>query len=290
MSSQGRGRKSSIWAMEIGGKGHRDSGRRAGHGADDDPVDHPPFEPALPAVNLLPRSVTDAIGQRKVITAFVAVAALLAAGAAVLWWVNGSTIARGQDAVAQAEQQREALQADLDRLAPVQAFYASLTEQRDLVTRTLASQPQSERVVSRLLAAGRSADGVDFGVVSVSYSGIPAPGDALNACPNPDPFGTDITVGCVAFDASAQSRESVTRLLEILDADPFFAGPFVGSSSISPGIDGAPDSIAFSGSAGVSVEALATALTAEQIATILAPPEPAGDATADPGDGTGAPS
>lgn len=284
MSSQGRGRKSSIWTMEIGGSSSRPSGRRAGHSADDEPVDHPPFEPALPAVNLLPSSVTDAIGQRKVITAFMAAGVLLAAGAAVLWWVNGATIERGQDAVAQAEQQRAALQSDLDLLAPVQAFYASLTEQRDLVTRTLAAQPQSERVVSRLLAAGRAADGVDFGVVAVSYSGIPAPGDALNACPNPDPFGTDITVGCVSFDASAQSRESVTRLLELLDADSLFVGPFVGSSSISPGIDGAADSIAFSGSAGVSVDALATPLTAEQIATILAPPAPA----ADPADGTGA--
>lgn len=286
----GTGRRSSIWTMEIGGSGRRASGgrrpgRRRGGRPDDEPVDHPPFQPALPAVNLLPGSVRDAIGQRKVITVAVAVAALLAAGGAALWWVNGSTISRGQDAVALAEQRRDALQADLDRLAPVQAFYASLTEQRDLVTGTLASQPQSERVVTGLLAAGRAAAGVDFGVVSVTYSGVPAPGDALNACPNPDPFGTDITVGCVSFDATAQSRDSVTRLLELLEADPFFVGPFVGSSAISPGIDGAPDSIAFSGSAGVSVDALATPLTEEQIATILAPP-PVDEA----GDGSGAPS
>jgi hypothetical protein len=87
---------------------------------------------------------------------------------------------------------------------------------------------------------------------------------------------SQLTIGCLSFGATAQNREQVAALLLTLEADPFFVGPFVGSSTLITDPNGRDSVVVtFAGSTGLSNEALVTPLTPEEIAAITAPPAPA---------------
>jgi hypothetical protein len=138
-------------------------------------------------------------------------------------------------------------------------------------------------VIQRLAEAGRTAAGnrdITFSNVAVTYRGIPVAGGVLNACPNPNPFGTEPTMGCVTFNASLADRQAVSRLLEVLESDPMFVGPYVTSTSVSVDENGVAG-VTFAGTAGVSLDALESPLTPEQIEAIVNPPKPADTEKAD---------
>lgn len=268
--------KKSFWQMDIG-KGTK---------AVDDVVDHPPFVATLPRVDLLPPAVGQSIALRKVRRTIVTVLALLALAAGGLWYVQGSRIDDANAALAQAQAESTAIQAQMAALAPIKEMYLQINSQKDLVRTTMASQPQSAAVFSHLSAAATEAGGatpVDFSSVSIVYQGIPKTGDVLNACANPDPFGSDISVGCVAFEATAGTREQVSALLRVLAADPMFIGPYVDSSTISTDVTGVEGKVVFSGTSGISTAGLEVPLTDEEVQAILNPPKPADDTTEENG-------
>lgn len=276
--------KKSLWQMDLSSIGRKDDAE-----SQEEAIERAPFVPTLPQVNLLPQKVRDSMAiariRRWAIAALVGVVVLTGA----LWWLQGSTIAQAEADLASATAENARLQADLTALAPVQEMYAQITSLQDLVATTLASQPQAAVVIDRLAQAGAEAGGdIEFTSVDVTYTGIPAAGEALNTCPNPDPFGTDITIGCLTFSANAANREEVSALLRALDADPLFVGPYVTSTTATElatgGAGNRPqDVVAFSGSTGVSLEALQTLLTPEQVEAILTPPQPEATPSASPG-------
>ena len=247
---------------------------RKGSDAPDDVVEHPPFVAVLPRVNLLPPAVRQAVAMRKVRRWLVAAVVVLLVGVAGVWYVQGSRIDEAESRLADAQATGAQLQSQVDAFGAIKAFYAELESQKTLVNTTLASQPQAAVVVQRLVQAGEEAGAspITFSSVGVSYHGIPTAGSTLNPCPNPDPFGTEITVGCLSFNALAKNRAEVSRLLEVLEQDPLFVGPYVTSTSIGSGELGLDTGVTFAGTAGVSVDGLSTALTPEQVDAITNPP------------------
>ena len=238
-------------------------------------------DPSLPQVNLLPADVREAIKARKVVRAGVYGAALIAVGAAGLWWLQGSTIADAEAAYADAQAQNTALQGKVQALAPVTQLYDEITRLQGAVDAALADQPLASLAHTRLADAAAAVPGpaISISTLGTTYSGVPVPGEPINACPNPDPFGSEITVGCMTFTATAADRGQVSELLRVLEADPLFVGPYV-TSTVSAATPGeSPESlVSFSGSAGLSLEALETPLTEEQIDAILNPPDPEAEA------------
>lgn len=274
--------------------GKLEIGRRKGSSATaDDVVDHPPFAPTLPQVNLLPASVRDAIAVRKVRSWLVTLALLVLLAAATIWYVQTTRIAEAERTLAAAVAEGATLKDQADSLTAVTAFDAQLVSQQALVEDTLAAQVRTTELIRRLTQAGGRAAGsgapIAFISIGLDYSGIPEPGGVLNPCPNPDPFGSSVAVGCLTFTAIAGDRQQVSRLLEALAADPFFVGPYVGSTALSPATDVAGSGVTFTGTAGVSVEGLQTPLTDEEIEALLAPPTtseseaPADESATDPG-------
>jgi len=268
--------KKSVWQMELGAKKDKE--------AEEELVERPPFVPTLPQVNLLPTQVRDSLAIAKIRKGLILGAVVLPLAAGGLWWLQGSQISQAESTLAAAQAENQQLQADLEALAPVKQMYDQITKLQDLVTSTLAAQPQAALVIERLAAAGEAAGGndIDFANAAVTYTGIPAPGGELNPCPNPNPFDVEVTVGCLTFSATAADRAQVSELLRLMEADPLFVGPYVTNSTVTD-LEGAADSVAFAGSAGISVDALATALTPEQLEAILTPPAPEPAPTASPG-------
>ena len=258
-------KESSFWKMELGKKGA---------GSADDDVEHPPFVPTLPRVDLLPASVRQSFALRRVRRWLLLVVVLLVAAVVGVWYLQAARIADAEAALAQAQSEGAELQGQMDALGPVKAFYTELEGQQALVTSTLASQPLTALVIQRLTESGQQAGEapVTFSTMEVFYLGIPAPRSPLNGCPNPDPFGTEITIGCVTFNAQAESRADVSRLLEAMEADPLFVGPYVTSTSLTAGDTGTGSQVTFTGTTGVSPEALETPLTPEQVEAIVNPP------------------
>ena len=263
----GKGKKP-FWQMELGGK------RNKGTDINDEVVEHPPFVATLPRVNLLPVAVRQAVAMRKVRRWLIAAVVLLVVAVSGIWYLQGSRIDEAEERLAAAQATGAELQAQVDALGSIKAFYSELESQKAIVNGTLASQPQAAVVIERLAEAGREAGAspIGFSSVGVDYHGIPAAGTNVNPCPNPNPFGAEITIGCVTFNATAKNRAEVSRLLEVIEADPLFVGPYVTSTSIGGSELGLGSGVTFAGTAGVSLDGLTTALTQEQIDAITAPP------------------
>lgn len=254
----------------------------------DDATDHPAFQPTLPQVNLLPAAIKDAITAGKMRRWFIVGAVVLAAVVAGVWLLQTTKITTAQDTLVQAQAENAQLKASMGELTGVKEMYGQITRLQDLVTTTMASQPQSAVVLQQFAAAGVAAAGgakpITFDTIEVAYTGIPRDPTLLNPCPNPDPFAKEATIGCVTFSGTAVERQQVSDLLRALQADPLFIGPFVPTISMVPGDKsaGTTDSVAFSGSTGVSLEALETKLTPEQIDAIINPPQPSASPSPSP--------
>lgn len=268
--------KKSLWQMDLSSIGKKDDAE-----AFEDRIERPPFEPTLPQVNLLPQQVRDSMTMGRIRNRSIAAIAALLVIVGGLWWMQGSTIERAEADLAAATAENTRLRDDVAALAPVKQMYEQITRLQEIVTTTLASNPQARVVIERLSEAGTAAGVGDiaFSIVDVTYGGIPTPGEEVNRCPNPDPFGTDITVGCLTFQANAANRDQVAALLRALEADPLFVGPFV-SSTLATEVAAGPEGnrtekvVQFTGTAGLSLEALETLLTPEQVEAILTPPKP----------------
>lgn len=274
--AKGKKAKKPFWQMELG--------KKKGADLTDEEVEHPPFVPTLPRVNLLPPAIRQSIAMRKLARNLIVVVLLVVVAFAGIWYLQGSRIADAEARLADAQVEGSKLQAQVEALAPITILADSLAAQKALVESTLASQPQASVVIQKLNEDGRQAaggKGLDFSNISITYQGIPPAGGPFNPCPNPNPFGVEITMGCITFNATASDRQQVSRLLEVMDADPMFVGPYVTSTAVSLDEKG-KSAVTFSGTAGVSLDALETALTQEQIDAILTPPQPAATPGAKP--------
>lgn len=270
-TSKGRTAKARkpFWRMELD--------RKKAAGLTDEDVEHPPFVPSLPRVNLLPPAVRRSVALRKVRRNLIVAVLLLVVAAGGVWYLQGSRIADAEARLALAQAEGDDLQDQVAALAPITVLATALENQKALVDATLASQPQAALVVARLAAAGREAasgSGISFSNVGITYQGIPEAGGTLNSCPNPDPFGTEATIGCITFNASAADRQEVSRLLEVLEVDPLFVGPYVTSTSVTLAEAGGATGVTFSGTVGISLEGLETTLTPEQVEALITPPAP----------------
>lgn len=239
----------------------------------DDEV-HEPFVATLPRIDLLPPSVKEGQALRKtrnlLLLTFIAVVAL----GVLVWVMQSSAISEAEDRLATARAENEQIQVDIARLAPIGALFNQIESQKQLVQDTLNSQPRAAAVNNRLIQAGEETGGkqpVTFTSISVAYRPRPAPGDVPNPCPNPAPFDTQVAIGCLTFTATAESREQVAALLLAIEADPFFIGPYVGSTNFTG------DVVSISGTTAVSTDALVTPLTQEEIDAILTPPAEGGE-------------
>jgi hypothetical protein len=262
--------KKSFWSMEIGKKG-----------STDERVEHPEFVPTLPKVDLLPQAVRESVALQGVIRWFLVLLALILIAGAGVWYLQANRIADAETSLARAQAEKQVIDKKIAGLAPIKEMYNQIKGQQELVNSTLASQPKATEVLVHLYDVARGSagpKGIQFSSASVMYGGIPKPGSESNLCPNPKPFTEGITVGCMTFEGSAVDREHIAAFLSAMEADPMFVGPFVDSSTIALGGTGEDGRVSFSGTTGVSVDALKQPLTPEQIEAITNPPKPDDDA------------
>lgn len=246
--------------------------------AREDDVEHPPFVHTLPRVNLLPAAVSESFTLRRIHRVFIAIGVVLALAVGAIWYLQSNQIAGAQARLDEAQAANASVTARVDALAPIKQMYDQITNEQKLVSTTLAAEPQAALVIARMVDTGRALGGAspaEFTSIAIEYRGIPVAGDEINPCPNPDPFAADITIGCVTFSGTAATRDQVSAMLNAMAADPLFVGPYVNSSTVTEATDDSAGGVTFTGSAGLSLAALKTALTDEQIAAILAPPAPA---------------
>lgn len=250
--------------------------RREDKTAPDAPED---FSPSLPRVDLFPPSVRETTALRRTRTVLLVLLGVVALLGATIWVLQGSAIGQAEARLADAQAENSRMQAQIDLLAPITVLFDEIANQRALVETTLAAQPRAAAVNDRLIAAG--GPGVDFSFITVEYQPIPVAGEAPNLCPNPNPFDSRVAIGCLSFSATATNPDQVSALLLALEADPFFIGPYVGSTSSSEG------KVTFSGTVAVSTDALVTPLSDEALQAILTGAQPS-EATAQPSTSPGA--
>lgn len=249
-----------FWKMEIGKK------RQASI-----EVEHPEFERTLPRVNLIPESVRESISVRKIrrgyVFGFLAVLAMVT----LVWLMQNGSILEQEARLTSAQNESVTLGNQVTALEPVEQLYQQITTQEAFISDAVASEALTSALLQQLRAV--AGPDVDYSSISVSFTGIPKPElsanpeTALNECPNADPFGKDITIGCLTFSAQAQTRSDVSRFLVRAERNLFLVGPYVTASTITQDADG-NNRLNFSGSSGISLEALRTSLTTEQITAL----------------------
>jgi len=240
------------------------------------PIPSPQLGPApLPRADLLPQPIRDTIAIRHIRAVGLLLAVIILAPAVGLWtWWSAelSTLETERDSLIS---NNAVLQAETRTLTPVETLIRQVEAQQALLEDSLAAQPDAVAVLATLQRTAQVNGPVELDSVSVTYYPIPAPGEPTNPCPDPDPFSSEIAIGCMTFSATTDSRSGLADFLAALEANPLFVGPFVNTSSIAAQAD-SPDAdrVTFSGSAGLSTEALVTPLSTEEIDAILNPPEP----------------
>ncbi len=234
---------------------------------------------SLPRVNLLPGAIRQSIRINNTIKRFAIAAGVIVGLAVVVYLMQIPAINQAEEKLNISMESNQELNAQVVALSPIGELYAALTRQQDFVKETLASSPRASEVFMRMQ---RAADQVGPSAVtitstSISYQGIPLPDTTFNPCPNPDPFNESITIGCMSFNATADSRDQISSFLNYLAADPLFVGPFVDSSIINTtttdGNQGSGSQVSFSGTAGISIDGLQTKLTPEEISALTTPDE-----------------
>jgi hypothetical protein len=241
-------------------------------------VEHPPFEPRLPRVNLLPASVRESIAVRKIRRGFTLGLLGLLAVVVGFWLMQNGTILEAEGRLTTAQRENVSILNQVKALAPVGQLYQQITNQETFIQEALASEAVVSSVLTELQdVAGPS---ITYSNLSMTFTGVPDPATAsdpigsLNLCPDADPFGTDITIGCVAFTAQGATRADVSEFLNRMAENPTFIGTYVTSTTVTKTVGGAAQ-LSFTGSSGISVEALKTALTQEQLDAILQAAQPA---------------
>jgi Tfp pilus assembly protein PilN len=249
-------------------------------------VEHPQFERSLPRVNLIPATVREAISVRKVRRGYVFGFLAILVVVTFVWLMQNGSILEQETRLTSAQNESAAISNQVKALAPVEQLYQQITTQEAFITDAVASEALTSSLLEQLRVVAGPA--VDYSSISVSFTGIPKPElsahpeSALNECPNADPFGKDITIGCLTFSAQAPTRADVSKFLVRAEGNAFLVGPYVTASTITQDANG-NNKLNFSGSAGISLDALRTSLTTDQIAALReAALAKSGEAVVDP--------
>lgn len=223
----------------------------------------------LPSVDLLPSPIRQRFAIRRIVRRGIFGAVVILAIAIALWWSQNAAITDAQQDLTVAQDVNTELQARASALAPLGALSSALTTTQEFVELELQDQPQGSVPISRLVEIAETLPGpaVPISSASITYHGLPSPGDELNPCPSPNPFDTEITAGCMTFSAVAKSREQVSALLRALESDTLFVGPYVTGTSIATDVDGSTN-VAISGTVGLSPEVLTNPPTDEELAQL----------------------
>ena len=262
-----------FWKRDIGDLFSRRSKASSPHGPRSGVVESS-VRAVLPQADLLPASIREKIAIRHVRSIALLLAVIILAPAIGIWTLWSSESNSLDRELQNVTSVNTDLQAQVRILTPVESLVRQVEAQRALLEESLAAQPDAVGVLARLAETAADNGPVELDSVNVTYYLIPRPGEPTNPCPDPDPFSEEIAIGCMTFSASTTSRKALSDFLAELENDPYFVGPFVNTSSIAAQVDGqGGDRVTFSGSAGISTEALATPLTAEEIELILNPPE-----------------
>ena len=253
-------------------------------------VDHPPFTPMMPRVNLLPRTIVESIAVRKIRRGFVLAFLTLIAAVVGIWLMQNGGILEATGQLAAVQQENATLTEQTAALAPVGNLYEQITNQEKFIGEALASEIKAAEVLSQLyIVAGPD---IAFSNIGVVYTGVPKPelandpAASLNLCPNADPFSRDITIGCMTFTAQGANRTDVSDFLNRAAANPYFVGTYVTATTVGATAQGTPI-LTFTGSSGVSLEGLKTPLTNEQITALRQSAIPPAAPSVDPSAGTG---
>lgn len=220
-------------------------------------------------VNLIPHLVRNSIAVRRIRKIFVWVVVVLITGLLAIWLLQSAAIMSAQARIDDARSQSESLGSQVKALAPIGQMYALLNDQEGFLTGALSSQVRTADVVDALKTdAGRR---VTFSNLSVTLTGLPRPeavGAEVATCPDADPFTTEVIVGCISFTAQGRDREDVANFLERASANPLFVDPYVTTTSVGETGEGAPQ-VTFSGSAGLSLDALSNPPSPEDREALL---------------------
>lgn len=238
--------------------------------------------PGLPRVNLLSQGDLDRIAVRRLRQRFLAGGAALMVLVGAGWFVQHQRVNDAVKLVAVERAETARLSDQAAELTAIKTFVAGVDGQEQTVATTMAQEIYFSKVLSGLRAAspiGTTMQSISVAVAPVGTPGVaPAPGGDAGVCPGPDPFRTEVVVGCVTLSGTAVSRAEVGELVTRLGGADLFVEPFISTTTT-----GDSQAVTFSGSVGLSEKVYSNrygpAPTAESAAGSAAPgATPDGDA------------
>jgi hypothetical protein len=238
---------------------------------------HP--RPGLPKVNLLSQSDLDRIAARRLRKRFAAGGAVLVVLVGAAWAVQHQRVNDAEKLVTVERAETARLSDKAQELTAIKVFVAGVNGQQQTVAATMSQEIYFSEVLSGIRAA--SPIGTTLQSISVALAPSPtgaaassaAPADA-GVCPGPDPFQTQVLVGCVTLSGTAVTRADVGELVTRLGSMNLFVEPFISTTTA-----GDTDTVTFSGSVGLSDKVYSERYGPAPVPAPTAPaPASAGDA------------
>lgn len=203
------------------------------------------------AVNLLSPWVLEelhVLGLRK---RFLAAGVVLLLVIGLAWTALTLRLHQSEDEVDSEEAVADALALQIKDLGDVRTFISTVKNRQVTAAAMAAAQAQMSSAMETL--AGALPRGAEFESVTLVITGEEADeaeSDPESACPAPDPFGANTTIGCVQLSGTADNRADVSRFVQQLAASELFIEPFVDTTT-----KGTERGVSFTGSVGLTPEA-----------------------------------
>lgn len=231
--------------------------------------------PVVPTVNLLSPWVFDELQTRRLRRRFVVAAALLVLLVGAGWAVQELRIRQADQVLTVERAETARLTAQVNELAPVRVYVATVEGQKATVAQAMANEVRSSRILEALQdatpagvsvssvavtispppppppPAAAPTDGATDGTDAETPAPPPVPVPVESPCPGPDPFNTRTVVGCVTLSGTADSRATVGSFVIRLGGERLFVEPFINTTTTAEG-----DEVSFTGSVGLSDKAL----------------------------------
>jgi Tfp pilus assembly protein PilN len=213
------------------------------------------FPIALPVVNLLSPSVFEAMAARKIQRRLVAAAFVLMLVVAGGWGAQHLRAVQAKKLLTVERAETSRLTAANDDLAPVGTYVAEVAKQKNVVTKTMASEALMSRLLDDLRAA--TPVGVRIETMNAAVGGAVPTGktgqgpSSANQCPAPNPFVKKVSVGCVILAGTATSRAAVGQFVTKLNTTGVFVAPYITTTSTAD-----EKEVKFSGSVAVNKRVL----------------------------------
>jgi hypothetical protein len=208
------------------------------------------FPIGLPVVNLLSPSVFAAMEARRMRRRFVAAAIVLALLVGGGWGIQHLRSVQAGKLLIVEKAETSRLTADTKELAPVSVYLGEVAKQKTLVKKAMANEALMSRLLEDLRAATPTGVRIETANATIGAPPTAKAGQtstAASACPAPNPFVRQASVGCVILTGTATSRAAVGQFVIKLGAGGVFVAPYVTTTSTANG-----QRVTFSGSVSVS--------------------------------------